>query len=94
MSNYNGWTNYATWRVHLEIISDYAEAMDLSDYAGDPDGLELVFGEYAYGVLKMSAHGIALDYARAFLADANFYEMAVDLLSDAGLLEPEEVGTA
>jgi hypothetical protein len=22
MSKYNGWTNYATWRVHLEILGD------------------------------------------------------------------------
>ena len=22
MSQYNGWTNYATWRVNLEILGD------------------------------------------------------------------------
>lgn len=24
---YNGWTNYATWRVQLELISDYVNGM-------------------------------------------------------------------
>lgn len=31
MSNYNGWTNYETWRVGLEIIND----MTLEDFGFD-----------------------------------------------------------
>ena len=27
-NEYNGWTNYATWRVNLELFSD----MDYKDY--------------------------------------------------------------
>ena len=90
MSNYNGWTNYATWRVNLELIADYADAMDLSDYEGNPADLAKVFENYIDEVLESHAQGIALDYARAFVNDANLYEMAVAVLSDADLLE--EVG--
>ena len=33
MSNtYNGWSNYATWRIQLELISDYADTLDPEDY--------------------------------------------------------------
>jgi len=28
INEYNGWTNYATWRVNLELFSD----MDYKDY--------------------------------------------------------------
>jgi hypothetical protein len=86
-NTYNGWTNYATWRIYLELIEGFADALDLSDYAGDPWGLADLFDAYADEVMTDNAQGLALDYARAFLADVNCYEMAVGLLSDANLLE-------
>lgn len=87
MGNYNGWSNYATWRVNLELIADFADAMDLSDYEGNPAHLAEVFENYIDELLENHAQGIALDYARAFVNDANLYEMAVASLSDADLLE-------
>ena len=34
--NYNGWTNYATWRVNLEILSDIEfEEQVSADYLKD-----------------------------------------------------------
>jgi hypothetical protein len=87
MSNYNGWTNYATWRVNLELIADFADAMDLSDYEGNPADLAKVFENYIDEVLESHAQGIALDYARSFVAGADYFEMAVAALSGADLLE-------
>lgn len=84
-NRYNGWTNYATWRVRLEIFdgfdpSDYFSAFDPSDTYGLSKALE----EYADQVLFECAtvEGLAADYARAFLSDVNWYEIAERMLDD------------
>jgi hypothetical protein len=73
---YNGWTNYATWRVNLEVFDglcpDEGEsftAMGCKEYA------EQV-------VLDDAGEGLAKDYAQAFMADVNWYEIA-DSLNDS-----------
>ena len=82
-NRYNGWTNYATWRVRLEIFdgfdpSDYFSAFDPSDTYGLSKALE----EYAEQVLFECAtvEGLAADYARAFLSDVNWHEIAEHML--------------
>jgi hypothetical protein len=77
---YNGWTNYATWRVHLELISDYADSLERDRQTfTDPGTLAEHFEEYTdeaitnYGENKES---IAVGYARAFVSDCNWEEMA------------------
>lgn len=84
-NRHNGWTNYATWRVRLEIFdgfdpSDYFSAFDPSDTYGLSKALE----EYADQVLFECAtvEGLAADYARAFLSDVNWYEIAEHMLDD------------
>jgi len=68
---YNGWTNYATWRVSLEMFDEKPEeweevtADDCKDYA------EMVVGD--------GADGFALSYALAFLEDVNWREIAEHL---------------
>ena len=45
-NEYNGWTNYATWRINLELFSD----MDVEDYFDEfPDVDELK--DYAENVI-------------------------------------------
>jgi hypothetical protein len=67
MENYNGWSNYATWKVNLEILGDIefeepVTADDLKDIVED-----CVFrGE----------NNLAEDYARAFLNQVNYNEIA------------------
>ena len=72
-TRYNGWTNYSTWRVNLEIFDGW------DDIAGDitPESLE----EIANEILDMggSDHSTALDFARAFIADVNWHEIAEHL---------------
>lgn len=68
MEKCNGWTNYATWRVNLEILSDMefeeqVHMVDLKDLVE-----ELVFIDVN--------ECLAADYARAFIAQVNFYEIA------------------
>lgn len=71
MSNetHNGYTNYATWRVHVEILGNMefktkVTANDLSNIIED-----IVFSFQIQG-------GYMEDYARAFIRQVNFYEIA------------------
>ena len=88
MTNYNGWTNYPTWRVNLEIFdgfdprdlwagSDKWESYDLGDFLKG----------YAEELVTMSVRDpeapiIALDYALAFLSDVNWTQIASRMLDN------------
>ena len=63
---YNGWTNYATWRVNLEIF-------DGSEGPWDHHSAKEFAEEIVY---ETSPEGLARDYALAFLSDVNWYEIA------------------
>lgn len=81
---YNGWTNYATWRVKLELF-DYADPRDFSSRFNHDEAYNLGHDlkEYAEQLLaETTPQGIALDYALAFLSDVNWYEIAEHLISD------------
>lgn len=69
---YNGWTNYATWRVNMEMC-DYDGA---SDNDLDAYDLGLNLKDSAHDYMGQYASELALDYAEAFLADVNWYEIA------------------
>jgi len=77
MSGYNGWTNYATWRVNLEMFDGYDGASD-----NDLDAYDLgeSLREIATETLEQSASGLALDYALAFLSDVNWREIAEHMI--------------
>jgi hypothetical protein len=77
---YNGWTNYETWRVNLELLSDYCDTLDLSEY--DTTDLAETLAEYADEVVESTSSGLGLDYARAFLAGVDFWEVATTHLAD------------
>lgn len=79
---YNGWANYATWRVHLEIFDNQysAEIFDCRKSAYD---LMSELKEYVeYHIQETTKNGIGRDYALAFLSDVNWYEIAQHLISD------------
>jgi len=81
MTNYNGWTNYATWRVNLEIF-DGIDPSEMGWHKLDKWDFADTMQEYAAEVVTMGASGLALDYAIAFMADVNFREIA-DAMRDA-----------
>ena len=68
MEKCNGWTNYATWRINLEILSD----MEFEDQVS-ADYLEDLVEELVFIDVKDC---LAADYARAFIAQVNFHEIA------------------
>jgi hypothetical protein len=82
MTEYNGWTNYATWRVNLEIF----DGLDPEWYfRRKPEHSALIdwARQWAEDLVEMSAkEGLALDYARAFMSDVNYGEITQHWLED------------
>ena len=79
---YNGWTNYATWRVKLEVF-DGPDMDVLFDLTLPVEQLRHVLQDYVEGHIHESGGGngnIAVDYALAFLSDVNWYEIAEHLI--------------
>ena len=67
---YNGWTNYATWRVNLEILGDIEFENKMS-----ADHLEEIVEDCVFNN-TVEKDCLAADYARAFISQVNFYEIA------------------
>lgn len=93
-TKHNGWSNYATWRINLEILD--AEADSIRD-AGDKfdsvreldDHLRQMVDDYFelnLAELDPDAESYALSmmhsYSDAFIADVNFYEIAQNMAAD------------
>jgi len=81
---YNGWTNYATWRVNLEIF-DGNELDELFDLTLPVEQLRHVLQDYVQGHIYEAGGGdgnIAVDYAIAFISDVNWYEIAKHMIED------------
>jgi hypothetical protein len=79
---YNGWTNYATWRVNLEIF-DGIDLRDMDWHKFDRYDLAQALKDYAREIIEMTAgEGLALSYAMAFLSDVEWYEIG-DFMRDA-----------
>jgi hypothetical protein len=79
-NRYNGWTNYATWRVNLEIF-DGLDPREMGWARLDGYNLKSAVQEYASEMIEMDCkEGLALDYARAFLSDVNWYEIAKSMI--------------
>ena len=80
---YNGWTNYATWRINLEIF-DGTNLEDMSWDGMDTSDLANALQEYAQEIvfLECNEKSLAYSYAMAFLSEVNWYEIAEHLLED------------
>ena len=84
-TTYNGWTNYATWRVNLEMfdgmtVDDLDFTVDGMDKVREGIELAMFLENYVDDFISESAHGLALGYAQAFLSDVNWGEIARHLL--------------
>jgi len=66
LDTYNGWTNYATWRVNLEMF-------DGSEQYWTPESAREFVEEI---IIDSTPEGVARDYALAFISDVNWYEIA------------------
>jgi len=67
-NKYNGWTNYATWRVNLEMFDGF-----------EPDGT-MEADDYKFMAIEFleadGTAGLAFDYAMAFIDNVNWHEIA------------------
>ena len=77
---YNGWHNYATWRIALEWFDDF----NPNENETDVYDLSQQLREYVEGALEETTvqSQIVLDYALAFTSDVNWYEIAEHLIQD------------
>tara|TARA_R110000868_G_scaffold220237_1_gene471376 strand:+ start:1094 stop:1333 length:240 start_codon:yes stop_codon:yes gene_type:complete len=66
MEKFNGWTNYETWRVNLEMFDGYEGPLD-------KDTAKELAEEHIYAT---TTEGLGRDYALAFIADVNWHEIA------------------
>jgi hypothetical protein len=91
-TTYNGWSNYATWRINLEIFDGMD--LDLDAYMGEEpkfdaytlkDELQRIAEEIIFEGMRYDERrpsNLVEDYARAFLQDVNYYEIADHLIKD------------
>jgi len=83
---HNGWTNYATWRVNLEIIDGY----DWYEHEHvDADYVKELVEDAVFGTLIGNGNGLVEDYANAFLSEVNYHEIAENLINES-INEKEE----
>jgi hypothetical protein len=69
---YNGWTNNATWRVNMEILGDIMFEEKVS-----VDGLKEIVEDCVFrNPNTCDTPYLVEDYARAFVSEVNFYEIA------------------
>jgi hypothetical protein len=87
---YNGWTNYETWRIQLEVI----DGMTLEDFGydlhevdtddvADVEKLGMALEMYTCELVEGQSSGFALDLAHSFLARVDWAEIAEHLIADA-----------
>ena len=73
---YSGWTNYATWRVNLEILGD----IEFEETVTADDLKEIVEDCVFNNTVEKDC--LAADYARSFIQQVNFYEIAEGINSE------------
>ena len=87
MEKYNGWTNYATWRVNLEIFDGFNPYEELGRPSRESAyEMGLCLKDYAEEIIMTycidSAPNFAFDYAMAFLSDVNWTEIARHMIEN------------
>jgi len=86
---YNGWANYETWRVNLEIL----DGMSCEDFGLRPVSederdrdirqLEESIEAYVVEVVVLDSKGFALDLALSFLNKVDWQEIAEHMIDDS-----------
>jgi hypothetical protein len=76
MQKYNGWANYATWRINLEFFADYPEEFAGFKHAELKEHVEEVLA------MDCDAASTTYSYALAFLDDVDWYEIQTVLNSE------------
>ena len=84
-NKYNGWSNYPTWRINLEILGDIDWAEEEIEILTE-EMLEDYVENVVFENNGITGHlGLMEDYARAFLANVNYREILESLLENENL---------
>lgn len=86
---HSGWSNYATWRINLELVDpaqyehrecgrSFETVANLADTIRE--NVELYLADEASGGNGKTS--LAYDYAMAFIAGVNWYEIAEAMVRD------------
>ena len=84
MSNttYNGWSNYPTWRINLEILGDIQWVEEEIEILNE-EMLEDYVENAVFENNGITGHlGLMEDYARAFLANVNYREILKSIIEN------------
>ena len=84
---YNGWTNYATWRINLELFDGAQPAIDFS-YIEDRDKRIYAVQQYLIDatfeyIEGDTANDLVKGFAKAFVSEVNYYEIALHMIEEA-----------
>ena len=91
MSGYNGWSNYETWRINLEMIDGMTpedmgfrrnEFLDDDRRENFTERLADALETHVCEIVEMDAKGFALDLAHSFLARVDWEEIAQHMVDD------------
>ena len=86
MNEYNGWANYATWRINLEILGD----IEFEDRVSTDDLKEIVEDCVFTNFDTCDTPRLVEDYAKAFISEVNFYEIARSINEEIDLQTKNE----
>lgn len=75
-NKYNGWANYATWRINLEWFDSDEILLDLSKDCTDIADFSKALQNYVESFLDEQPQTLFRDYAESFLSYVNWYEIA------------------
>ena len=85
---YNGWANYETWRVNLEMLDgmgceDFGVRPDTDNVDASVHQLEDIIEAHVVELVQMDAKGFALDLALSFLSKVDWEEIATHMVEDS-----------
>ena len=81
-NDYNGWTNYATWRINLEILGDIQWVEEEIEILNE-EMLEDYVENAVFENNGITGHlGLMEDYARAFLANVDYREILESIIEN------------
>ena len=79
-SKHNGWSNYNTWRVALEVV-DFDQFT--SDNLASEEDIKNIVEQVVFGQYEMSTGShLVEDFARSFISEVDFAEIAETINSD------------
>lgn len=83
-NEYNGWTNYETWRINLEMFDGHT-AQDFGYKGDDPQELREWLKDYVENFIDESLNednnnNLVSGWANAFTREVNYTEIATHLL--------------